>query len=86
MELSKGLPAEVMNTIHEAVTILDNEYGDNREDSDDGGFVLVIESKAELTALLEISMKASMKNTVKKQASFPLPKPISTTSKAPIRS
>jgi hypothetical protein len=50
-----GLPVEVMNVIHEAVSILDNEYGVNRTvDSGDGGFVLVIESKAELAALQEI--------------------------------
>jgi hypothetical protein len=51
----RSLPAEVMNTIHEAVTILDNEYGEDRDvDSGDGGFVLVIENKAELQALQEI--------------------------------
>ncbi|SDF57535.1 hypothetical protein [Sporomusa acidovorans] len=49
------LPAEVMTVIREAVTILDNEYGESRDvDSSDGGFVLVIESKAELAALQEI--------------------------------
>jgi len=44
-----------MNTISEAVTILDNEYGQDRNtDSGHGGFVLVIEDKAELAALQEI--------------------------------
>ena len=51
----RGLPAEVMNTIREAVSILDNEYGDDRDvDSGYGGFVMVIEDKAELVALQEI--------------------------------
>lgn len=35
----RGLPDEVMNAIHEAVSILDNEYGVNRDvDSGDGIF------------------------------------------------
>lgn len=55
LALTRGLPAEVMSAISEAVTILDNEYGENRDvDSGDGGFVLVIESKSELAALQKI--------------------------------
>lgn len=56
----RGLPAEVMPVICEAVTILDNEYGEDRDvDSGDGGFVLVIQSKAELAALQEIRIDVS---------------------------
>lgn len=50
-----GLPAEVMPVICEAVTILDNEYGNDRNvDGDDGGFVLIVEAKEELAALQEM--------------------------------
>ncbi len=50
-----GLPAEVMLVICEAVTILDNEYGKDRNvNGGDGGFVLVLEAKEELAALREI--------------------------------
>lgn len=51
----RGLPAEVINTIHEAVIILDNEYGEDRDiDSGYGGYVLLIEDKAELAGLQKI--------------------------------
>lgn len=46
------LPAEVVAVIREAVTILDAEYGENREaDYDLGGYVLVIEAVGELEQL-----------------------------------
>lgn len=46
------LPAEVVAVIREAVTILDTEYGENREADDDlGGYVLVIEAAEELEQL-----------------------------------
>ncbi|MCM0759878.1 hypothetical protein M7775_15065 [Sporomusa sphaeroides DSM 2875] len=52
---SNGLPAELMNTIREAVTALDNEYGEDRDvDSGYGGYVLVIEAQEELAALQDI--------------------------------
>lgn len=47
-----ALPAEVVAVIREAVTILDAEYGENREADDDlGGYVLVIEAAEELEQL-----------------------------------
>lgn len=52
---SIDLPAEIRDTIREAVTILDNEYGSDRDvDGGYGGFVLVIEAKEDLAALREI--------------------------------
>ena len=46
------LSAEVVAVIREAVTILDAEYGENREADDDlGGYVLVIEAAEELEQL-----------------------------------
>ncbi len=49
------LPAEVMTVIRAAVTILDNEYGEDRDvDSGYGGYVLVIEAQEELAALQDI--------------------------------
>lgn len=55
---SNGLPAEVMSTILEAVTILDNEYGEDRDmNSGYGGYVLVIEAQEELAALQDIHIK-----------------------------
>lgn len=47
-----GLSAQVKKVIWEAVAILDDEYGADRNvDHGDGGYVLVIESKAELAQL-----------------------------------
>lgn len=47
-----GLPVELINVIREAVTILDAEYGENREvDSGYGGYVLVVEHESELANL-----------------------------------
>ncbi len=55
---SNDLPAELMNTIREAVTALDNEYGEDRDvDSGYGGYVLVIEAQEELAALQDIHIK-----------------------------
>lgn len=49
---SNDLPAELMNTIREAVTVLDDEYGEDRDvDSGYGGYVLVIEAQEELAAI-----------------------------------
>lgn len=57
LESISGLPAEVMNTIREAVTILDKEYGADRDvDSGYGGFVVVIEAKEEVAKLTELRL------------------------------
>jgi len=46
-----------MNIIREAVTILDNEYGEDRHsDSGYGCYVLVIESMEELPNLEELNL------------------------------
>lgn len=48
------LPSEVIDVILEAVTILDTEYGENRDVySGYGGYVLVIESEGDLACLQE---------------------------------
>jgi hypothetical protein len=48
------LPVEVVNIIRDAVIILDEEYGENRDvDSGYGGYVLVIEHENDLTRLQE---------------------------------
>ena len=48
------LPLEVVSVIRDAVTILDAEYGENRDvDSDYGGYVLVIENEEDLACLQE---------------------------------
>ncbi len=53
----KDLPIEIINVIQDAVTILDREYGEDRDvDSDYGGYVLVIESEGELGQLKEIGI------------------------------
>lgn len=53
----KDLPVEIINVIQDAVTILDREYGEDRDiDSDYGGYVLVIESKGELGQLKEFGI------------------------------
>lgn len=46
------LPREVITVIEEASAILDTEYGEDRDvDHGYGGYVLVVESKAELIKL-----------------------------------
>lgn len=55
---ARDLHKEIANTIREAVTILDNEYGENRNiDQDYGGFVLVIESMEEINHLKQINLE-----------------------------
>lgn len=52
---SLDLSMEVIAVVREAVTILDAEYGENREASCDlGGYVLVIEAKDEMEQLAEL--------------------------------
>ena len=46
------LPQEVIGVVMEAVTVLDTEYGEDRDiDSGYGGYVLVLESEADVTNL-----------------------------------
>ena len=55
LEVITDLPAQVIKVIEEAVTILDTEYGEDRDvDSGYGGYVLVLESEAELQRLKEL--------------------------------
>lgn len=49
-----NLPQEVVAAVKEAVTILDREYGANRDmDNGYGGYVLVLETEAEVRTLPE---------------------------------
>lgn len=45
------LPKEVIEVTKKILTILDNEYGANRNLDDDGGYILIIENKEDLEAL-----------------------------------
>lgn len=45
------LPQEVITVIRDAVTILDEEYGEDREESGYGGYVLVLEADGEKAKL-----------------------------------
>lgn len=48
------LPREVINIILDAVTMLDIEYGENRDvDSGYGGYIVVIENEGDLACLQE---------------------------------
>ncbi len=52
---SLRLPNEVIKVIKDVATILDNEYGVDRDvDGGDGGYILVIESQEELEQLKDI--------------------------------
>lgn len=52
---SLKLPQEVVRVIKEIATILDTEYGKDRDvDGGDGGYILVIESKDEFEKLKDI--------------------------------
>ena len=49
------LPQEVITVVLEVVTILDTEYGENRDvDSGYGGYVLIVESEEDVQNLKEI--------------------------------
>jgi hypothetical protein len=51
------LPQEVVDVIMDAASILDGEYGHDRDvDSGDGGYVLIIESAEELDKLSEFQI------------------------------
>jgi len=57
------LPQEVIDVVAAAVTILDTEYGEQRDvDTGDGGYVLIVESKDDLEKLIDchICAKASV--------------------------
>ncbi|SHJ92919.1 hypothetical protein [Paramaledivibacter caminithermalis] len=54
VENLKDLPLEVIKVIKSITNILDREYGDNRAPNDDGGYVVVIESKEDFKKLKEI--------------------------------
>lgn len=57
VEAINNLPAELVQAILENVTILDNEYGEEREvDHGDGGYVVVIESVDELAKLKDVHL------------------------------
>lgn len=61
VEVLKGLPSEVIDVIRDAVTILDTEYGENRDiDSDDGGYVMILESEEELEGLKDLHIDVKM--------------------------
>lgn len=63
LEKMTGLPVAVVNVIREAVTILDAEYGENRDvESGYGGYVLVLEDERELEGLQQfhIDMKSAI--------------------------
>lgn len=48
------LPVEVQENIEGILTILDEEYGENRDKyKDDGGYVIVVEEKADLQIIRE---------------------------------
>lgn len=57
------LPREVVEIILDAVKILDDSYGEDRDvDGDDGGYALIIESKEDLDKLkdIQIDIKTSI--------------------------
>jgi len=48
------LPQEAIDVVMAAVTILDEEYGEDRDvDAGDGGYVLIVESKDDLEKLID---------------------------------
>lgn len=49
------LPQEIIEVVKGIATVLDTEYGENRDvDGGDGGYILVIEEKEDLEKLKEI--------------------------------
>lgn len=48
------MPAAVVFVISEALTILDSEYGEDRDADRDGGYVLLVEFEDDLAALEEM--------------------------------
>ncbi len=50
-----NLPKEVIDTITDIATVLDNEYGNDRDvNGGNGGYILIIEDKEELYKLTDI--------------------------------
>lgn len=47
------LPIEVQENIEGILTILDEEYGENRDQYNDGGYVIVIEEEADFQIIKE---------------------------------
>lgn len=57
LEVINNLPAELVQAVLKNVTILDNEYGQERDvDHGDGGYVVVIESVDELVKLKDVHL------------------------------
>lgn len=53
MDKVKQLPQEVIKVISSAVTTLDSEYGEERDSSFYGGYVLIVENNKEFEAIKE---------------------------------
>lgn len=52
---SLTLPQEVLTVVLDAVTILDTEYGENRNvDSGYGGYVMIVESEEDFEKMKEV--------------------------------
>ncbi len=52
-----NLPQEIIDVVVNVVTVLDTEYGDDRDvDCGDGGYVMIIETEGELEGLKEIHL------------------------------
>ncbi|WP_032076107.1 hypothetical protein [Clostridium drakei] len=47
----KHLPVEVVNVVSEIATILDDNYGEERNADDDGGYILVVENEEDIKKL-----------------------------------
>ncbi len=50
----KDLPSEVIEIIKSILNVLDKSYGESRTDSEDGGYVVVIEDKSDFERLKKI--------------------------------
>lgn len=48
IETIKHLPIEVINVVLEIATILDDNYGEERDANDDGGYILVVENEGDI--------------------------------------
>lgn len=51
LESINHLPLEVINVVSEIVTILDENYGEERNANDDGGYILVVENEDDINKL-----------------------------------
>ena len=53
--LNNNLPQEIIQAVTEIATVLDDEYGENRDvDGGNGGYILIINEKEELFKLNDI--------------------------------